>query len=71
MREIRLYGSEGGEAQSNEPSLPLSITFPLARSDIDHSGVVGCRDLGMDFDQRISEIGTQMGRRSGPLEHSA
>ena len=24
MREIRLYGSEGGEAQANGPSLPLS-----------------------------------------------
>ena len=24
MREIRPYGSEGGEAQANEPSLPLS-----------------------------------------------
>ena len=23
MREIRLYGSEGGEAQANGPSLPL------------------------------------------------
>jgi hypothetical protein len=24
MREIRLYGSEGGEDQANGPSLPLS-----------------------------------------------
>ena len=24
MREIRLYGSEGGAAQLNAPSLPLS-----------------------------------------------
>ena len=24
MREIRTYGSEGGEAQANEPFLPLS-----------------------------------------------
>ena len=24
MRENRTYGSEGGEAQLNEPSLPLS-----------------------------------------------
>jgi hypothetical protein len=24
MREIRTYGSEGGEAQTNGPSLPLS-----------------------------------------------
>ncbi len=24
MREIRPYGSEGGEAQTNGPSLPLS-----------------------------------------------
>ena len=24
MREIRTYGSEGGEAQTNAPSLPLS-----------------------------------------------
>ena len=25
MRENRTYGSEGGEAQLNEPSLPLSV----------------------------------------------
>ena len=25
MREIRSHGSEGGEAQTNEPSLPLSV----------------------------------------------
>ena len=25
MRENRMYGSEGGEAQTNEPFLPLSI----------------------------------------------
>ena len=24
MREIRTYGSEGGEAETNRPSLPLS-----------------------------------------------
>ncbi len=29
MREIRPYGSEGGEAQSNGPSLPLSRRFVL------------------------------------------
>ena len=25
MRENRMYGSEGGEAQTNEPFLPLSM----------------------------------------------
>jgi hypothetical protein len=28
MREIRLYGSEGGAAELNRPSLPLSIHYP-------------------------------------------
>gem|GEM_PF-5916318 len=29
MREIRQSGSEGGEAELNRPSLPLSIHYPL------------------------------------------
>jgi hypothetical protein len=27
MREIRLSGSEGGEAETNRPSLPLSLAL--------------------------------------------
>jgi len=27
MRENRMYGSEGGEAQTNEPFLPLSMAL--------------------------------------------
>jgi hypothetical protein len=34
MREIRTYGSEGGETQTNAPSLPLSrLTFVEKRTD--------------------------------------
>lgn len=29
MRENRTYGSEGGEAETNRPSLPLSFGLPL------------------------------------------
>jgi len=44
MREIRTYGSEGGEAETNRPSLPLSpimylpVTEALLQKD---AGVFG------------------------------
>ena len=37
MREIRTYGSEGGEAETNRPSLPLSKAhayFRQAKPDL-------------------------------------
>ena len=42
MRETRQSGSEGGEVQTNEPSLPLSVHPPLRR-----------RDLALDYDRNI------------------
>jgi hypothetical protein len=34
MRETRQSGSEGGEVQTNEPSLPLSLHPSLRRRDL-------------------------------------
>ena len=40
MREIRTYGSEGGAAQTNASSLPLScfcyLSFPGGRTGLSH-----------------------------------
>ncbi|GIW91075.1 MAG: hypothetical protein KatS3mg109_1507 [Pirellulaceae bacterium] len=43
MRETRTYGSEGGEAQTNGPSLPLYVARPSRAcgtpKTLVHSGV--------------------------------
>ena len=47
MREIRPYGSEGGEAQANEPSLPLSKHFTPSPPVAPHQPKIHLEALGV------------------------
>jgi hypothetical protein len=38
MRENRMYGSEGGAAETNRPFLPLSLVFEVTS--------LGCKRMG-------------------------
>ena len=59
MREIRLYGSEGGEAQANGPSLPLSFWTLRVRvvprqDDAERRGMHSHGDRGNECDWRTA-----------------
>ena len=61
MREIRLYGSEGGAAQLNAPSLPL---FPIGASSSEWNAQILANlageiviDLGVARDGRATVLG--------------
>ncbi len=57
MREIRLHGSEGGEAQDNGPSLPLSFIAFLRRYSEFQCHWATVRRLGMaDIDRRLCRV---------------
>jgi len=54
MREIRTYGSEGGEVEPNRPSLPLSTTG-------------GARTTGYRRAQQAAPL-QQRARRAVPIQ---
>ena len=58
MREIRLYGSEGGAAQLNAPSLPLCAPVSAHRQQ----GASPCR---ADVHPRVIERNCAAARRGG------